>query len=275
LVRTVIASDLDRTLIYSGSALQLPGEDADAPSLLSVEVLEGRPHSFMTLTTARRLQQIAGAATFVPTTTRTVAQYRRVRLAGIAPSYAVTSNGGNILIDGVPDADWNASLHAAVAASGTTLDTVKAELKARSDPEWMLKRRTGDDLFCYAVVEPSLLPSDWVPAWREWCAERGWAVSVQARKVYAIPAGVSKERALQEVCRRAGATRMLASGDGALDAGFLSAADAGIRPPHGELATMNWQHPTVRVAPRPGVLAADDMTGWFATELGIDTDVAA
>jgi hypothetical protein len=267
---TVVASDLDRTLIYSGSALQLPGTDAEAPSLLSVEVLEGRPHSFMTVSTAQRLQRIAAAATFVPTTTRTVAQYQRVRLHGIAPRFAVTSNGGNILIDGVPDLDWNAGLHQAVVSGGVTLDQVKAELKARSDPEWMLKRRTGDELFCYAVVEPALLPADWVHEWRAWCAERGWVVSMQARKIYAIPAGVSKEAALQEVCRRAGAGRMLASGDGALDAGFLAAADAGIRPPHGELATMNWQHPTVRVTERAGVLAADDMTTWYAGELGLE-----
>ena len=41
--RTMVASDLDRTLIYSPSALQLPTTDEEAPNLVSVEVLEG-PH---------------------------------------------------------------------------------------------------------------------------------------------------------------------------------------------------------------------------------------
>ncbi|MTD14984.1 HAD family hydrolase [Nakamurella sp. YIM 132087] len=267
---TVLASDLDRTLIYSPSALQLPGTDEQAPTLVSVEVIEGRPHSFMTLTTALRLAALSRQSVFVPTTTRTIAQFRRIGFVGITHGWAITSNGGNILRQGVPDRDWNAAAHAGIAGTGASLAEVKDELKHRSDPAWMLKRRTGDDLFCYAVVDIAQLPTGFIDDWRAWCDERGWRVSVQGRKIYAIPGSLSKENALAEVKQRAGASTVLASGDGALDAGFLAAATAGLRPPHGELAAVGWTHPTVAVTEHAGVLAADDITAWFADRVGLD-----
>ncbi len=267
--KTLIASDLDRTLIYSASALQLPTVDEEAPILVCVEVLEGRPQSFMTLTATRQLADLAHHSSFVPITTRTMAQYQRVRFPGVVPTYAITSNGGNILINGKPDANWHRSTESAIAECDATLAQVRHELKTRSQHDWALKRRVGDDLFCYLVVEPAKLPDDFVPSWTAWCEQRGWRVSVQGRKIYAIPRPLSKERAMAAVARRIGAARVVAAGDGALDSGFLAAADAGIRPPHGELAALNWTHPTVEVGPRPGVLAADDITSWFADQVDL------
>lgn len=266
---TMIASDLDRTLIYSPGSLQLSTADEDAPHLISVEILDGRPHSFMTVTASRRLSELSRSAMFVPTTTRTMAQYQRVRFPGVSPSYAITSNGGNILVNGLPDESWHQSTTAAIAACGATLAEVKHELRTRSQDDWAIKRRVGDDLFCYIVVDLDRLPDDFVESWTAWCTARDWRVSVQGRKIYAIPLPLSKERAMTAVAHRVGAQRVVAAGDGSLDAGFLAAADAGIRPPHGELATVNWQHPSVEIANRGGVLAADDITQWFADQIGL------
>lgn len=266
---TLVVSDLDRTLIYSASALQLPSADQDAPTLVCVEVLDGRPHSFLTLSAVRRLAEIAFVATFVPTTTRTMAQYQRVRFPGVAPTYAITSNGGNILIDGRPDQQWHRSTASAIADCQVNLADVRAELKRRTHGDWALKRRVGDDLFCYLVVEPTTMPDDFIESWTSWCSDRGWRVSVQGRKIYAIPNPLTKERAMSAVARRVGVERVVAAGDGALDAGFLTAADAGIRPPHGELAALGWQQPGVEISARPGVLAADDITAWFAGQVGL------
>lgn len=268
--KVLVVSDLDRTLIYSASALQLPYADEDAPTLVSVELLDGRPHSFLTLSAVRRLTEIANAATFVPTTTRTMAQYQRVRFPGVTPTFAITSNGGNILIDGRPDVQWHRSTASAIADCDVDLAGVRTELKRRTHGDWALKRRVGDDLFCYLVVEPTAMPDDFIESWTSWCSDRGWRVSVQGRKIYAIPNPLTKERAMLAVARRAEVDRVVAAGDGALDAGFLSAADAGIRPPHGELAALGWQHTGVEVSPRPGVLAADDITSWFADQVGMD-----
>jgi predicted kinase len=273
---TLVVSDLDRTLIYSASALQLPYADEEAPTLVCVEMLDGRPHSFLTLSAVRRLSEIVSTATFVPTTTRTMAQYRRVRFPGVDPAYAITSNGGNILVDGRPDEQWHRSTASAIADCDVDLAGVRAELKRRTQGDWALKRRVGDDLFCYAVVEPTTMPDDFIESWTAWCSDRGWRVSVQGRKIYAIPNPLTKERAMLAVARRVDADRIVAAGDGALDAGFLAAADAGIRPPHGELASLGWMHAGVEVSDRPGVLAADDITSWFARQVGLaDIEIPA
>lgn len=264
----MIASDLDRTLIYSSSALQLAMVDELAPALVSVEILNGRPHSFMTLAASVALRALSELGNFVPITTRTVAQYRRVRFPGMAPSFAITSNGGNILVDGRPDKSWRFSTDSAIAECGATLAEVRHELEVHTEGGWAIKRRIGDDLFCYLVAEPTEVPEGFVPEWTQWCRDRAWRVSVQGRKIYAIPEPLSKERAMAAVASRIGANRVLAAGDGSLDAGFLAAADAGIRPPHGELAAMNWQHPGVEVAEQIGVLAADEILAWFGAQLG-------
>ncbi len=265
----MIASDLDRTLIYSAGALQLTTADELSPNLVSVETLAGRPNSFMTVAASRRLAELSRTALFVPTTTRTVAQYRRVRFPGISPAFAITSNGGNILVGGRADEEWNRSTALAIAECDVTLTEVRHELARRTHDDWVLKRRAGDDLFCYLVVDLLHMPDDFVESWTSWCEGRGWRVSVQGRKIYAIPRPLTKERAMLAVANRLGASRVLAAGDGALDAGFLAAADAGIRPPHGELAALDWHHPSVVVCDRPGVLAADDITAWFADQLAL------
>jgi hypothetical protein len=83
---TIVASDLDRTLIYSAAALALAMPDEEAPRLLTVEVHEARPLSYMTETAGRLLVELAAAVRFVPATTRTRKQYRRISLPGPQPS---------------------------------------------------------------------------------------------------------------------------------------------------------------------------------------------
>ena len=264
---TLLAADLDRTLIYSPAALGLTMPDDQAPTLVCVEILDGRPQSFLTSAAAETLRQLDSRSLVVPVTTRTRTQYARVRFPGFTPAWAVTSNGGHLLVDGRSDPHWHGQVSARLADRAAPLADVQTELARRANGGWVRKRRVGDELFCYLVVDLLTLPDDFVASWRSWCTARGWQVSQQGRKIYAIPGPLSKERALAEVVHRVGADRVLAAGDGLLDAGFLMAADAGIRPPHGELAALGWTYPSVEVAGRAGVLAADDMTAWFRTHL--------
>ena len=75
----LVACDLDQTLIYSRSAFRL-ADGAPAPELLSVEQLDGEPLSYLTRRAAAGIRELALASTFVPVTTRTLEQYRRVQL---------------------------------------------------------------------------------------------------------------------------------------------------------------------------------------------------
>ncbi|MFE4059814.1 HAD family hydrolase [Streptomyces sp. NPDC059096] len=256
---TLVASDLDRTLIYSAAALGLSMPDAEAPRLLCVEVYESRPLSYLTETAAALLDRLARTTVFVPTTTRTREQYGRIRLPGPAPEFAICANGGHLLVDGVSDPAWQAEVAARLAAECAPLDEVRAHLGATAGPEWLLKQRVAEDLFAYLVVDRALLPEGWVKELADWAGERGWTVSLQGRKIYAVPRPLTKSAAVREVARRTGAGLTLSAGDSLLDADLLLAADRAWRPGHGELAEENWRAPRVDVLPHTGVAAGEEI----------------
>ena len=268
---TAVVADLDRTLIYSSTALRLAGPDEQAPRLLCVEVYAGRPLSFLTERAAADLETLADAGLFVPATTRTVAQLRRVHLPGPAPAYALCANGGRLLRDGVEDLDFTAAVTDRLENAGAPLAELRAELDralALVDP-FVEKVREADGLFCYAVVDRERLPVSWVEELTGYAAGRGWSVSVQGRKVYCVPAALTKAAAAREVADLLGAERLVAAGDSLLDGALLEEADAGIRPAHGELHDQGWTRPHVAVTEDTGVRAGEEVARWLRAEAGL------
>ncbi|MGW5308665.1 HAD family hydrolase [Nocardia thailandica] len=265
-MRAVVATDLDRTMIYSRNAMR-----ADGPlETVCVEHYEGEPLSYMTTGAVRRMTELAGLAALVPTTTRTIEQFRRIRLPGAPWRYAITSNGGNILVDGEPDTVWRKGVDDGVRAGGATLARVGAELRDRIDDSWVSKYREADELFCYLVVRPEAVPPGFLAAWDAWCRPRGWSASQQGRKIYTMPDAVCKSLAVAEVRRRlcdageiAATAKVFAAGDGALDAPMLRAADAAVRPRHGELEELGFTHPGLTVTAAEGILAGEEILDWF------------
>ncbi|MEU1985996.1 HAD family hydrolase [Nocardia sp. NPDC019395] len=265
----LIATDLDRTMIYSRNAF-----GTAEPAALCVEHLEGAPLSYMTVAAADAMTALASVAAVLPTTTRTIAQFERIRFPGEPWAYAVTSNGGNILVDGSPDRQWRRTVDAAVRAGGATLAEVGVALRDRIDDSWVLKYREADELFCYLVVDLAATPDDFLAEWDSWCRPRGWSASRQGRKIYTMPMAVCKSQAVAEVrTRLIAAGRLdpvaptLAAGDGALDAEMLAAADRGIRPRHGELEELGWTHPNLTVTSATGILAGEEIIDWFTAAL--------
>jgi hypothetical protein len=265
---TLVASDLDRTLIYSAAALQLPMPDAEAPRLLCVEVYESKPLSYLTESAAGLLARLAAETVFVPTTTRTREQYHRIRLPGPAPRFAICANGGHLLVDGVTDPAWRRQVAARLADECASLDEIRAHLLATADPAWLLKERIAEDLFAYLVVERALLPEGWVKELAGWAEGRGWTVSLQGRKIYAVPQPLTKSAAVREVARRTGAERILAAGDSLLDADLLLAADRAWRPGHGELADSGWTAGNVDALAERGVAAGEEILRRFRLTAG-------
>ena len=265
----LVATDLDRTLIYSRAAMT--GDQFDTQDLLCVEYYEGAPLSYVTDTAAQQLRSLVDEVAMVPTTTRTPEQFRRIELPGGPWRYAIASNGGSILEDGHIDPHWRRTVEAAVREEGASLDEVTTELRRRISEDWMSKFRIADELFCYLVVDVAAQPAGFLDDWHEWCSTRGWNASQQGRKIYTMPNSVCKSRAVAEVPRRlrdrgvlADDAPVFAAGDGALDAEMLKAADAAIRPRHGELELMDWRHPTVSVTDTAGVTAGEEILTWFA-----------
>ncbi|GIE78720.1 hypothetical protein Aph02nite_46700 [Actinoplanes philippinensis] len=259
--RPLVACDLDRTLIYSAAALGLTGPDHEAPPLVVAEVHEGRPISYLTRRAAGLIEDLAGAAPLVPVTTRTLGQYRRIRLSDRPPRYAVAANGGHLLVDGRPDPGWHRRVAGRVRRECATLDTVSGHLARAADPAWLLRAHVADDLFWYAVIDRPRLPAGHLAELAAWCADRGWTVSVQGRKLYCVPGPITKWAAVAEIRRRLDCGPVFAAGDSRLDEELLSRADTGIRPAHGELHDSGWRPDRITVTTASGVLAGEEIAG--------------
>lgn len=257
---TIVASDLDRTLIYSSRALLLAPEESP---LTCVEVHDGEQCSFLTAAAGAALTELSAGATFVPVTTRMPEQFERVTLPGPAPRFAVAANGGVLYVDGVPDRDWSAGVARALAAE-FPLSEVWAHAAQICRPEWTVKLRNGSGMFCYAVVRPNRLPPGFVADVSGWAAERGWRVSLQGRKLYWVPEVLTKSAAVAEIGRRIDADVVLAAGDSLLDIDLLLQADLGIHPAHGELHETGWSAPNVVATAAAGVRAGEEIVRWFA-----------
>ncbi len=252
----VVACDLDRTLIYSAKALYLEGPDHEAPRLVVSEVHEQLPLSYMTREAEDLLLELLDHSFLVPVTTRTRAQFRRVQLP--RTRYAITTNGGVLLHHGQPDGDWAAQVRDAVDRGSAPLAEVLAHLGAKPAPG-VQRVRTAEDLFAYAIVERAELPEGYVARLTAWCAELGWVVSLQGRKLYCVPAPVTKEAAIAEVMDRVGATTLVAAGDSLLDRGMLEMASLPLRPCHGELEAVGYLRDGLVVTSTPGVRSGQEI----------------
>jgi hydroxymethylpyrimidine pyrophosphatase-like HAD family hydrolase len=257
---TAVFSDLDRTLIYSVSAR---GADVTAP-LRCVEEYEGRPLSFLTERAAAALE--AATAPVVPVTTRTVQQYRRVRLPGKRPPWAVCTNGGRVLVDGEEHVGWTREVTGRLASAGAAHAEMLAVLReqaAAAGEKAVLRVHEAEGVFGYAIVDRARLSASWLEDLSGRAAERAWRVSVQGRKLYCVPAALTKSAAATWIALQIGADRWVAAGDSLLDRDLLEAADAAVMPVHGELAQSGWTARHVAVAPGDGVAAGEWIVDWL------------
>lgn len=273
--QTWCATDLDRTAIFSARALA-EGVPVAEPQV--VEYYNDRPLSYMAPAAMTLLRRIAQHAPLVPVTTRVPYQYERVALPW-SPRYAVCANGGHILTDGVPDQRWRATIDATVAAACAPLDEILAPLPETAP--WLSTMRRADELFAYLVVDPDTFPAEVYAQWEAHCAARGWWVSQQGSKVYAMPRPVTKAAAVAEVRRRllddgllAEDAVLLAAGDGALDIDFLALAGRAIRPAHGELHERGYQAANLTVTAARGASAGVEIAQWMWTQIA-GTDLEA
>jgi hypothetical protein len=267
------ASDLDRTLIYSGKAAKLglpPGtklrESPLYEDLVCVEMYDHKPLSHVTRTALASITRLAELGVLVPATTRTRAQYRRISLPGPPVPYAITANGGFLLVDGETDDDWTRQVERELAASSHPFAEVQQYMADTFRPEFTSKLRNAEELFCYAVVDRAALPDGFVAEVSAWAAAHGWRASLQGRKLYVVPVGLRKGAAVAEVARRVGAETVLAAGDSLLDAEMLESATRAVRPAHGELHEVGWQTEGLVVTATAGATGGQEVAQWLLDE---------
>lgn len=253
----MIASDLDRTLIYSKRAISELGGDARRV-LKPVESKEGKWLSFMTESSFAALKKLCHQHLFVPVTTRTEAQFRRIAIfhEELSVTYAVTTNGAVILEHGEPISEWteriSSKLKLEAAAQGELLSILDME-----GVDIQGERREVEHFFFYYLLKNPISMSDKKKI-VELAAPLGWRVSIQGRKLYFIPKAVNKGDALQFICEKEGQPPAVGAGDSILDWDFLKHCSLRLVPLHGELVR-EADNSDFMITEKKGLLAAEEI----------------
>ena len=213
----LIFSDLDGTLIFSASRKR-PGD-------IVCEYKDGAEISCIT----RRQADLLPGLEVIPVTTRSVEQYRRICFPeGFSPEYALTDNGGTLLVNGFPDPEWTAHTARLVRECAGELERCRGVLEHDSGRSFEIRMVDGMFLFTKSADPENTL--------RKLNEVSGAAVRCFATgaKVYALPAGLCKGAAVRRLAGRLaeqrGSGRMICAGDSAMDIPMLNAADAAVFP---------------------------------------------
>lgn len=253
----IFASDLDQTLIYSRKSFREPAAEEE---IELIETLDGKEISFMTKRAIQLLKEAAQLYEFIPVTTRTIEQYKRVSIFqnSIVPRFAITCNGGRILENGRVDEDWNRTLKDRLDSGSAPIDAVAEKFDQIASEQWVLKKRRAEDLFLYYIVERSQIPAAELAEFTGWLDQEGWTYSLQGRKLYFVPKPVSKWNALHHVSRQLNAEKVITAGDSLLDLCMLEGAHHAFCPFHGELGTIE--------VPLKSHIMKTEKNGIFASE---------
>jgi len=267
-MKTIVATDLDGTVLYS---LRAMGADPPAATdLLGIDIDGLRTYAYMTTLAADRWRRLTDAGVVVPATTRSVEQYLRLRLPGRPPRAAVVCNGARLLLDGETDPAWERSVRQTLATVAAPFAVVLRQATVWHTGRGFASLRTVEDFFVYLTAtrrEPWL--ETFAHEADSWVAAHGWRASLQGHKLYLIPAALDKAAAVAELVTRLGGHRMVAGGDSRLDEQMLRAAHAAIRPAHGELHRAGFSVPHCRTTVARGAGAGDEILEWYAEQVGM------
>lgn len=214
----LLASDLDNTMIYSYKR-QLENR-------VPVETKDGRVLSYMTAYSYDRLRTLPGNICFVPVTTRSLEQYRRIRFPdGKEPEYALVSNGGILLRRGERDDTWYEESRRLAGLAEEELSKAAALLE--QDPGLAFEIRMVDELFLFTK---SSCPEETVGMLTK--ALEGGSVEVFSNgiKIYVVPVSLDKGRMLRRLREMLGFPYTVGCGDSLFDIPLLQEADLSICP---------------------------------------------
>lgn len=258
----MLASDLDRTLIYSQRMLDESGENPG--DIRVAETKNGEVITYVTERTLHLLDELSRKGLFVPVTTRTAEQYFRVAAIadGICPKYAITSNGGNIFKNGEPDAAWHEQVKSRIADECLPLEDAFRKFESIRSDRWVRFSRIADELFFYCVLNMGHAPFEEIEQYAESLKRSNWRTTLHGRKLYFVPGCLSKGDAVAHVAGQEKISRIIAAGDSVLDLEMAPVSDTFISPRHGEVYQLHrdsLENQEVQYTDNYGITASDEI----------------
>jgi hydroxymethylpyrimidine pyrophosphatase-like HAD family hydrolase len=215
----IFFSDLDNTLIHSYKRARV-GD-------ICVETRDGKELSFMPPGSYEMLQNAAESVEFVPVTTRSAEQYRRLTmLRSGGPRFALVCNGAILLDGGEIDEKWSDKSRMSFHESLVRLPGYK--YLADGWPDLFRDARLADGFFMFAKPAAS---SDVTEVLNRVVDCALFDIHFAFEKVYIMPRGLTKGAAVSRFLRtRSGCQYSVSAGDGELDLSMLQVTDGALVP---------------------------------------------
>ena len=201
-MKILFACDLDNTLIHSYKKFR----EGD----ICVEIFDGREQSFISPRALDLLKKISARIFFVPVTTRSIEQYRRIFWAeNFCPRFAVVANGAFFL-------------------DGARQENFLREVVAPYEEELKLQLAAADEkIFSIArIVDESFL---FLKCREDFDAEIFFDTSLTVqrtgKKIYLFPPRLNKGEALKLLTKKFSPEKIFAAGDSEIDLPMLELAD--------------------------------------------------
>ena len=226
--RVIYASDMDRTMIFSRRFID--GHETNEP-YHCVEVYNDNEISYIADAVHEKLINLDNRAMFVPVTSRSLAEYERVKL-GLTPEYAIVANGGILLHNGEVDEEWAEYIktHVDLNEAMSIIIDIEDELESID-----YKVKVLDNCFLFCKVAPEMHTLYDQEALYLMAKYPNWEFTRQNNKIYIVPKAFSKQVTLRYLWHRLGQPKIVASGDGEMDLCMLTLADKAIIPDHSTL----------------------------------------
>lgn len=202
-MKILFACDLDGTLIHSHKKRR-----ADD---ICVELYDGREQSFISPRELALLKEISSKILFIPVTTRSFAQYKRIFWAeDFKPRYAITTNGA-IFLDG-EQITFRKELVENCADELEYQRTVHAD-----NPNFTICR-VVDESFLFLRCRDDLNAEDFH-------FDTRLTVQHTGKKIYFFPPELNKGTALRMLIEKFSPDKVFCAGDSEIDLPMLKLAD--------------------------------------------------
>lgn len=216
----ILFSDLDRTIIHSSKFLK---------ESLNPEIVEfnkdKKPISYMEKEALLLLNELSNNLLFIPVTTRSLEQYKRIDLK-IKPLYSITSNGGIILKNNEPLKSWDDFIKNNISNK----NYIEIKNKLKSINKYLTRELTFiDNVFFFSKInDNNLFELNYELDNILKCYD--WTYTIQGNKIYIMPKFISKENAINYILQNelSRDNFIITAGDGKLDYNFVFLPDSNL-----------------------------------------------
>lgn len=197
-MRTALFTDLDGTILFSKRTLP---QGLSEKLCLDAETYGNGGHGYIERELVAFFKEWQKTNLLIPVTTRSTEQFERLTptWSQLSVPFALTSNGGNLYRNGQLDAAWNKAVRESLAEELSHMEAVLSILRVILPQESVRKIKEIDGLYYCVLVTERSWEQPFIDEVNAAMAVYDWVGYFQHKKLYFLPKGLSKERAVEQL----------------------------------------------------------------------------